>query len=229
MKTCSAQHGCRQGLASLLLPHSVVSPHVPGRDIKGISKLPLIQLILPYKISNFRGSLEIPLISLAQDAGGHVPRINQLDAATLDEELLSSFHEQISEAFRYFLRLGQLNKRMTWAWVCFCSNFPCITFFRNPLDIIGPELDTLVRCVLWRFTVLDQGSSIGQGLLGIKFSSTSSSWRLWILAATDIISNYLSQRQSLVIKSLPGSEETKFYIQHKLNILLSTAVLYRRS
>ena len=41
----------------------------------------------------------------AQDAGGHVPRINQLDAATLDEELLSSFHEQISEAFRYFIRL----------------------------------------------------------------------------------------------------------------------------
>ena len=43
----------------------------------------------------------------AQDAGGHVPRINQLDAATLDEELLSSFHEQISEAFRYFIRLCQ--------------------------------------------------------------------------------------------------------------------------
>ena len=41
----------------------------------------------------------------AQDAGGHVPRINQLDATTLDEELLSSFHEQISEAFRYFIRL----------------------------------------------------------------------------------------------------------------------------
>ena len=102
-----------------------------------------------------------------------------------------------------------------------------VTFFRNPLDTIGPELDTLVRCVLWRYTVLDQGSSIGQSLLGIKLS-TSSSWRLWILAATDIISNYLSQRQSLVIKSLPGREETKFYIQHKLNILLST-VLYRRS
>ena len=44
------------------------------------------------------------------DAGGHVPRINQLDATTLDEELLSSFHEQISEAFRYFIRQG-----------CFCQ------------------------------------------------------------------------------------------------------------
>ena len=67
----------------------------------------------------------------AQDAGGHVPRINQLDAATLDEELLSSFHEQISEAFRYFLRLCQLNKRMTWTWECFRSNFPC-NLFQKP-------------------------------------------------------------------------------------------------
>ena len=65
----------------------------------------------------------------AQDAGGHVPRINQLDAATLDEELLSSFHEQISEAFRYFLRLCQLNKRMTWE--CFRFNFPC-NLFQKP-------------------------------------------------------------------------------------------------
>ena len=60
--------------------------------------------------------------SEAQDAGGHVPRINQLDAATLDEELLSSFHEQISEAFRYFIRLCHLTKRLTWE--CFCFNFP---------------------------------------------------------------------------------------------------------
>lgn len=106
----------------------------------------------------------------------------------------------------------------------FLFQFSLLTLFRNPLDTIGPELDTLVRCVLWRFSVLDQGGSIGQSLLGIKFS-TSSSRRLWILAATDIISNYLTQRQSLVIKSLPGREETKFYIQHKLSILLSTGLI----
>lgn len=131
--------------------------------------------------------------SAQDELGTHVPRINQLDAATLDEELLSSFYEKTSDAFKYFIR--------------------------NPLDIIRPELDTLIRCILWKFTVLDQGGSIGQSLLGIKFS-TASSCRLWILAATDIIFNYLSQRQSLVVKSLPGSEETKFYILHKVNILL---------
>ena len=35
-----------------------------SRDSKGISKLPQIQLILPYKISWIKGSSEIPLISL---------------------------------------------------------------------------------------------------------------------------------------------------------------------
>ena len=37
-----------------------------GRDIKGISKLPRILLILPYKISCIKGSSEIPLLSLGQ-------------------------------------------------------------------------------------------------------------------------------------------------------------------
>ena len=34
----------------------------------------------------------------------YVPRINQLDAETLDEEFLSDFNEQISNAFKFFLR-----------------------------------------------------------------------------------------------------------------------------
>ena len=36
----------------------------PARDSKGISKLPLIQLILHYKVGCIRGSLEIPLLFL---------------------------------------------------------------------------------------------------------------------------------------------------------------------
>ena len=60
----------------------------------------------------------------AQDAGGHVPRINQLDAATLDEELLSSFHEQISEAFRYFLRLFFINSIIMGVVLVQFSSFP---------------------------------------------------------------------------------------------------------
>ena len=42
----------------------VTLPGVGCRDSDGISKLPLIQLILPYKVGCIRGSLEIPLLSL---------------------------------------------------------------------------------------------------------------------------------------------------------------------
>ena len=62
-----------------------------------------------------------------------MPRINQLDAATLDEELLSSFHEQISEAFRYFLRLGQLKKTNDMGVGVFLFQFSLYNLFQKPL------------------------------------------------------------------------------------------------
>ena len=38
----------------------------------------------------------------------YVPRINQLDAATLDEEVFTTFSERLGEAFKYFLRFLQI-------------------------------------------------------------------------------------------------------------------------
>ena len=34
----------------------------------------------------------------------HVPRINQLDAATLDTELMASINTKLADAFKYFIR-----------------------------------------------------------------------------------------------------------------------------
>ena len=61
-------------LSSVFVPHSVVhsrnqsqvseSHSRLSRDSDGISKLTEIQLILPYKVSCIRCSLEIPLLSL---------------------------------------------------------------------------------------------------------------------------------------------------------------------
>ena len=72
----------------------------------------------------------------AQDAGGHVPRINQLDAATLDEELLSSFHEQISEAFKYFLRFLLINSIIMGVVLVQFSSFP---FTETPWTLSDPS------------------------------------------------------------------------------------------
>ena len=38
------------------------------------------------------------------EQSSYVPRINQLDAETLDEEFISDFNDQISNAFKLFLR-----------------------------------------------------------------------------------------------------------------------------
>ena len=53
----------------------------------------LLSLFRPEDISEFM-----------MEESSYVPRINQLDAETLDEEFISDFNEQISNAFRLFLR-----------------------------------------------------------------------------------------------------------------------------
>ena len=45
---------------------TLMCSHPWSRDSKGISKLPQIQLILPYKVSCIKGSSEIPLNIPAQ-------------------------------------------------------------------------------------------------------------------------------------------------------------------
>ena len=42
-----------------------------------------------------------------------VPRINQLDAATLDEEIFTSFNKKLSDAFKYFLRFLDMHMYVT--------------------------------------------------------------------------------------------------------------------
>jgi len=136
-----------------------------------------------------------------------VPRINQLDAATLDTEIISTFSQKISDAFKFFLR--------------------------NPLDTVGPELDALLRIIIWKFTIFDKHRTIGQELLGIKFN-LKSRFQLLGLAGSDIIFNYLKQRQSELTKILsPFSETTNNKLLHYLSILtnllrLSNSLLFLR-
>ena len=89
---------------------------------------------------------------------------------------------------------------------------------RNPLDTIRPELESVLRFVLWRSTLLKHHSSVGQNLLGIKFSSDQP-WRLRALAVLDIISHYGQQRSDLLLRVLPGSEGRKYWVARLMRIL----------
>eukprot|EP00092_Neocalanus_flemingeri_P002782 GFUD01002979.1.p1 GENE.GFUD01002979.1~~GFUD01002979.1.p1 ORF type:complete len:274 (-),score=48.42 GFUD01002979.1:218-1039(-) len=127
-----------------------------------------------------------------------VPRINQLDAATLDSELIATFNKQISNAFKYFIR--------------------------NPLDTIGPELEAVLRTIIWKFTIWDKQRSIGQELLGIKYKNNKNS-QLYGLAGAGILLHYLKQRQSFFLKFVPLSEQTKNLALHYANIAVGTCRL----
>ena len=37
-------------------------------------------------------------------SSNYVPRINQLDADTLDQEIFNELHQKLSDAFKFFLR-----------------------------------------------------------------------------------------------------------------------------
>jgi uracil-DNA glycosylase len=38
----------------------------------------------------------------------------------------------------------------------------CLPFFRNPLDIIGPEVDAMLGLIIWNFTLRQKKATIGK-------------------------------------------------------------------
>ena len=98
-----------------------------------------------------------------------------------------------------------------------CTNSQLV--YRNPLDTIGPELDALIRCIIWKFTIWDKQRSIGQELLGIKYKNDKNT-QLYGLAGADIVLHYLQQRQSFFLKFVPLSEQTKNLSLHYANIVV---------
>jgi len=112
--------------------------------------------------------------------GGFVPRVNQLDAETLDQELVTIFKNGIISSFKYFLR--------------------------NPVDSFGPEVEALIRYIIWNFTLRTRYSSVGQQILNIQLNPRN---RFQIRAAgfLDILMRYLQSRQSTIASMFTGYED----------------------
>jgi len=129
------------------------------------------------------------------DTSGHVPRINQLDSEYLDTEIVKIFNNHLQQAFKYFLR--------------------------NPLDMLGPELEAFMKIIIWNFSTRASNSSIGQQLLGMKLHMEN---RFGILGAgfLNIISSYIQSRQSTITRMFPLHEaklETSMkYLQMVLRV-----------
>nr|XP_058945981.1 peroxisome biogenesis factor 2-like [Pocillopora verrucosa] len=77
-----------------------------------------------------------------------VLRVNQLDAAQLDEEIIHLLRNQLNKAFHYF-EAGVLTK-------------------------YEAELNAVLRFLVWRFSVYSSNSTIGQRMLNMKYTSAGS-------------------------------------------------------
>ena len=91
-------------------------------------------------------------------------------------------------------------------------------FLRNPLDSIRPEVESVLRYLVWSSTLLKHHRSVGQNLLGIRFGSEPA-WRLRALAVLDIFSHYCHHRAEFLLRVLPGSEQSKYSVARMLRIL----------
>merc|ERR1712004_144705 len=73
--------------------------------------------------------IEPPAYNDRLNEAGPPPRINQLDALALDQELLTTLHNYLADSFKFFLK--------------------------SPLDYVGPDFEALLRFVIWKFWNFD--------------------------------------------------------------------------
>ncbi|XP_065842159.1 peroxisome biogenesis factor 2-like [Oscarella lobularis] len=101
-------------------------------------------------------------------------RISQLDASTLDEELLAMFRNQIRKA---------------------CSLFPGSFFLR-----IGPEANAILRWIIWKFSFSSGNATPGQQMLNVRYVSSDSSavsvWQKWAYGLVFILGRYIDERST---------------------------------
>ncbi|XP_013777289.1 peroxisome biogenesis factor 2-like [Limulus polyphemus] len=112
-------------------------------------------------------------------------RVNQLDAAALDEELLSLLCGRVNEALKYF-KAGLFTS-------------------------IGPELQALLKLVVWKLTLYSNGSTIGQNLLNLEYkhaeSTCSLSSRRAILFAFFTVGlPWLKERLEVLVRPFVAAE-----------------------
>ncbi|XP_059469909.1 peroxisome biogenesis factor 2-like [Neocloeon triangulifer] len=97
----------------------------------------------------------------------HVPRITQLDAASLDKEIGSVLKSQVEEIFR--------------------SAAPSL------INKFEPEIDALLSLLVWKLSVYDRGATFGQTLLDLKYYNSSRRKKV-LLALTIIGGKYFVSR-----------------------------------
>ncbi|XP_046335775.2 peroxisome biogenesis factor 2-like [Haliotis rufescens] len=121
---------------------------------------------------------------MAENVDGRVPalRVSQLDAAELDQEVVQLTKTQLNKIFKYHQ-----------------SSF---------LTAYDPEINALLKFVLWKFSIHQWDASIGQQILNIRYGSNKapqawmSSRQKWLYALILIGCPWLRDRSHDLVRLL---------------------------
>ncbi|XP_014222271.1 peroxisome biogenesis factor 2 [Trichogramma pretiosum] len=113
-----------------------------------------------------------------------VSRINQIDAVQLDHEIYKVLRSQLDEITKYFAP----GKIVEWK----------------------PEIDALVKCLIWNYSLNANSTTFGQQLLSLSYDELGrKSSILWLLAL--VLPTYLRQRlvdENFISSRLPPAYRT---------------------
>lgn len=128
-----------------------------------------------------------------------VSRITQLDAIALDDEILRLLKHQVLLATK-FLKVGFLG---------YCE----------------PEVDAVLRFLLWRYSVNESYGTFGQQLLSLKFGGPLNKTKAYVLALFSIGPKWVQGRSVDLAKSFGYGENASkvLNILHWLEIIVKAA------
>jgi len=109
-----------------------------------------------------------------------VSRVNQLDAEALDDELVKLVKATLQRTFKHFIR--------------------------NPLDVIGPELEALIKLMIWNYTLKARSSSVGQQMLGIQLQATNRI-QIYATGVVYVLVTYIKSRLHTLFSWLPETPQ----------------------
>lgn len=118
----------------------------------------------------------------------YVPRVTQFDAVELDEEIVKILKNQVVNVVK-FMGFGFLGK-----W--------------------EPEVDALLRFVIWEFSVNKVYGTFGQQLLNVRYGGEFNKAKAYLFAVLTVGSRYLKQRSheiATVTRNPSLSEKIKLF------------------
>lgn len=123
----------------------------------------------------------------------YVPRVSQLDAMLLDSEVYSLIKSQLLKSVKYF--------------------------GHGFVARLEPEIDTLLKYIVLKYTVQKARKSVGQQLLQIKYQDSVSYLKLGRYITVIVLVNWLKERYGFLTSIVSRRVCVKEAVGYSINVL----------